>query len=52
VRIATLPDKVRGYGHVRQASATAVGTERDQLLAQWRQPQAEVATAWATELAR
>jgi indolepyruvate ferredoxin oxidoreductase len=52
VRIATLPDKVRGYGHVRQASATAVGTERDQLLAQWRQPQAQVATAWATELAR
>ena len=52
VRIASLPDKVRGYGHVRQASATAVSTERDQLLAQWRQPQAQAETAWATELAR
>ena len=52
VRIASLPDKVRGYGHVRQASATAVSNERDQLLAQWRQPQAQAETAWATELAR
>jgi indolepyruvate ferredoxin oxidoreductase len=52
VRIASLPDKVRGYGHVRQTSATAVGTERDRLLAQWRQPQAPAETAWATELAR
>jgi hypothetical protein len=52
VQIAALPDKVRGYGHVRQTSATAVGTERDRLLAQWRQPQAPTETAWATELAR
>jgi len=52
VQIASLPDKVRGYGHVRQASATAASTERDRLLAQWRQPQAPTETAWATELAR
>ena len=52
VQIAALPDKVRGYGHVRQASATAVASERDRLLAQWRQPQAPAESAWATELAR
>jgi len=52
VRIAALPDKVRGYGHVRQASANAAATERDGLLAQWRQPQAPTEAAWVTELAR
>ena len=52
VRIAALPDKVRGYGHVRQASASAAATERDGLLAQWRQPQASAESAWAIELAR
>ncbi|MEI6548184.1 MAG: DUF6537 domain-containing protein, partial [Burkholderiales bacterium] len=52
VQIAALPDKVRGYGHVRQTSASAVATERDGLLAQWRQPQASAESAWAIELAR
>ncbi|MGI9133401.1 MAG: DUF6537 domain-containing protein, partial [Rhodoferax sp.] len=33
VQLAALPQKVRGYGHVRQASADGIGAERAQLLA-------------------
>jgi indolepyruvate ferredoxin oxidoreductase len=36
VRIASLPDKVRGYGHVREAHAAAVAGEREGLWAQWQ----------------
>ena len=32
VSIASLPDRIRGYGHVRAASADAVATEREVLL--------------------
>ena len=32
VSIASLPDKIRGYGHVRAASADAVAKEREELL--------------------
>ncbi|MFM1989848.1 MAG: hypothetical protein RJA99_2805 [Pseudomonadota bacterium] len=35
VRLASLPEKVRGYGHVREQHAEAVATEREALLAQW-----------------
>jgi indolepyruvate ferredoxin oxidoreductase len=37
VRIASLPEKVRGYGHVRHAHAETAAKERDALLEQWRQ---------------
>jgi indolepyruvate ferredoxin oxidoreductase len=36
VRIAALPMKVRGYGHVKQAQAAAAQVERDRLFADWR----------------
>jgi indolepyruvate ferredoxin oxidoreductase len=36
--IAALPAKVRGYGHVRQASADAVATERSRLLDLFKHP--------------
>jgi indolepyruvate ferredoxin oxidoreductase len=32
VKLASLPEKIRGYGHVREASAVAVAKERDALL--------------------
>jgi indolepyruvate ferredoxin oxidoreductase len=37
VRLASLPEKVRGYGHVREQHAQAMKTEREALLAQWPQ---------------
>ncbi len=35
VRIASLPERIRGYGHVREQHAEAVAKEREALLAQW-----------------
>jgi indolepyruvate ferredoxin oxidoreductase len=35
VKLASLPERVRGYGHVRVQHAQAVGAEREALLAQW-----------------
>ena len=35
VKIAALPMKVRGYGHVKEAQAVAVQVERDKLFADW-----------------
>jgi indolepyruvate ferredoxin oxidoreductase len=35
VKIAALPDKIRGYGHVRVAHAEKVAREREDLFAQW-----------------
>ena len=32
VKLASLPEKIRGYGHVREASAVAVAKEREALL--------------------
>jgi len=36
VRVASLPDRIRGYGHVREQHAEAVSKEREALLAQWQ----------------
>jgi indolepyruvate ferredoxin oxidoreductase len=33
VKLASLPDKIRGYGHVREAHAERVAQERQALLA-------------------
>ena len=33
VRLASLPERIRGYGHVREAHAQALAAEREQLLA-------------------
>ena len=35
VKLASLPERVRGYGHVRERHAQAVAKEREALLAQW-----------------
>jgi len=42
VKLASLPERVRGYGHVREQHAEAVAKEREALLAQWQQGGAAV----------
>ena len=45
VQIAAWPDRVRGYGHVREAHAERVAKEREALFAQWsaiRSPERQV----------
>jgi indolepyruvate ferredoxin oxidoreductase len=37
VKLASLPEKVRGYGHVREQHAETMKAEREALLAQWQQ---------------
>jgi indolepyruvate ferredoxin oxidoreductase len=37
VRIAALPEKIRGFGHVKKACAKATRLERTGLMQQWRQ---------------
>jgi len=37
LRIAALPERIRGYGHVREASAKAAEAERAGLMREWRQ---------------
>lgn len=37
MKLASLPERVRGYGHVREQHAEAMKTEREALLAQWAQ---------------
>ncbi len=36
VKLLSLPEKVRGYGHVRERHAEGVAKEREALLAQWQ----------------
>ncbi len=38
VAIASLPERIRGYGHVRKASADAVAPDRERLIEQFRNP--------------
>ncbi len=38
VKLASLPQVIRGYGHVKQAQADAAAQQRAQLLAPWEQP--------------
>jgi indolepyruvate ferredoxin oxidoreductase len=35
IQLASLPEKIRGYGHVRMAAATAIEAERESLLKQY-----------------
>jgi indolepyruvate ferredoxin oxidoreductase len=37
-QIAELPDKIRGFGHVKERNVKAVRAELDRLLAAWRSP--------------
>lgn len=38
VALAALPEKIRGYGHVRQANADTAAVERERLLQSFRHP--------------
>jgi indolepyruvate ferredoxin oxidoreductase len=38
VEIASLPDHIRGYGHIKAKSAAAAGKLREQLFAAWKKP--------------
>jgi indolepyruvate ferredoxin oxidoreductase len=39
VEIATLPAKIRGYGHIKERSQKATAEEQSHLLATWRNPE-------------
>ncbi len=41
VRLASLPEKIRGFGHVKQEHAAIVYKEREELLAQFARPATE-----------
>jgi indolepyruvate ferredoxin oxidoreductase len=38
VALAALPEQIRGYGHIKEASAESAGKRRDELLAAFRNP--------------
>lgn len=44
VELASLPDGIRGFGHIKERSAQKIGRERERLLAAWRAPQAQPET--------
>ena len=43
VEIASIPEHIRGYGHIKEASLEKAKAQRQQLLAAWRNPQARAA---------
>ncbi|HLW92540.1 MAG TPA: indolepyruvate ferredoxin oxidoreductase family protein, partial [Roseiarcus sp.] len=45
VAIAALPEKIRGYGHIKARAIVAADTEREKLLALWRSPGAPMERA-------
>ena len=45
VELASLPELIRGYGHVKEAHVELAHKRRDELLAQWRNPVPKVAVA-------
>ncbi|HET7780106.1 MAG TPA: DUF6537 domain-containing protein, partial [Rudaea sp.] len=45
VEIATIPEHIRGYGHIKDAHLAKARARREQLLAAWRSPQAALAAA-------
>jgi indolepyruvate ferredoxin oxidoreductase len=45
VALASLPEKIRGYGHVKARHLAAVQPERERLLALWRNPPAQMRAA-------
>ncbi|MFC4728406.1 indolepyruvate ferredoxin oxidoreductase family protein [Coralloluteibacterium thermophilus] len=40
VEIAALPERIRGFGHVKEANMAKAAKRRESLLAQWRAPKA------------
>ncbi|MBT2322296.1 indolepyruvate ferredoxin oxidoreductase family protein [Variovorax paradoxus] len=45
LEIASLPEQIRGYGHVKERNLAAARTRWAELLAKWRDPQAQRAAA-------
>jgi len=45
LEIAGLPEQIRGYGHVKERNLAAARTRWNELLAKWRNPQAQRAAA-------
>ena len=45
VALASLPDKVRGYGHVKEANVATAKVEEAELLAAFHKPQAPAQAA-------
>ena len=39
VEIASLPEGLRGYGHIKERHMTEVAAETDHLMGLWRNPQ-------------
>ena len=39
IEIASLPLKIRGYGHIKEKNQRLVAAEQEQLMASWRNPQ-------------
>jgi indolepyruvate ferredoxin oxidoreductase len=39
VALAALPEKIRGYGHVKARAIAAASGERERLIERWRSPQ-------------
>ena len=39
IEIASLPVKIRGYGHIKEKNQRLVAAEQEQLMASWRNPQ-------------
>jgi indolepyruvate ferredoxin oxidoreductase len=36
--LVALPEKIRGYGHVKARGISGADAEREKLIAQWRSP--------------
>jgi indolepyruvate ferredoxin oxidoreductase len=45
VEIASLPEQIRGYGHIKEANLDKAQARREQLLGDWRNPQQTQAAA-------
>ena len=45
VEIASIPEEIRGYGHVKAKSVIAARKKEGELMARWRTPAAAVARA-------
>jgi indolepyruvate ferredoxin oxidoreductase len=43
--LAALPEKIRGYGHVKARAIAAVAAERERLVERWRSPRAPLQKA-------
>ncbi len=45
VEIASIPEQIRGYGHIKEANFEKAAAKREQLLAAWRNPASAKAAA-------